>query len=207
MQADKERYIAVLDYVRNSEQYTFRKYLGEHKLLQNATEKGNEIIIPCPFHEDAAPSCFFNDARNTYHCFSCNAHGDLIKFMVDYETNVLGMSITKTQKANDILADDVNIQATLGFSTIFKKVKESFNYDGKFKFKASQVDNRPKSYLELATLMKSKNCSYEKITLAILLMTEQMDVIDIYNAVFKSEVPETSVNDISYDLNAILKGE
>lgn len=32
----------------------------------------------CPFHDDRHPSLYFNTARNTYTCFSCQAHGDVI---------------------------------------------------------------------------------------------------------------------------------
>jgi len=34
----------------------------------------------CPFHEDKNPSLGFDDKRNIFHCFGCNAKGDIIEF-------------------------------------------------------------------------------------------------------------------------------
>lgn len=43
--------------------------------------KGNEYLGLCPFHMEKTPSFTVNDAKGFYHCFGCNAHGDLIKFV------------------------------------------------------------------------------------------------------------------------------
>lgn len=36
--------------------------------------------INCPFHDDGDPSCFLNDDKNIFHCFGCDAKGDVIEF-------------------------------------------------------------------------------------------------------------------------------
>lgn len=41
--------------------------------------RNNKII--CPFHNDKNPSLSFNVKENYYHCFSCGASGDNIKFV------------------------------------------------------------------------------------------------------------------------------
>lgn len=47
---------------------------------------GNEYDGLCPFHNDRNLGSFkVNDAKGIYHCFSCGADGDLIKFLM--ETN------------------------------------------------------------------------------------------------------------------------
>lgn len=46
----------------------------------------------CPFHDDRHPSLYFNTARNTYTCFSCQAHGDVI----DLAMHMLGKDFKET---------------------------------------------------------------------------------------------------------------
>jgi phage terminase small subunit len=36
--------------------------------------------IHCPFHADGNPSCYLNDDKNIFHCFGCEAKGDIIEF-------------------------------------------------------------------------------------------------------------------------------
>ena len=40
--------------------------------------KKNKCI--CPFHADSQPSLGFDDERNIFHCFGCNAKEDVIEF-------------------------------------------------------------------------------------------------------------------------------
>ncbi len=42
----------------------------------------------CPFHQEKTPSFTVSQARGTYHCFGCDAHGDAIRFV--RETRNLG---------------------------------------------------------------------------------------------------------------------
>ncbi len=39
---------------------------------------GNRFSAKCPFHEDKTPSFYIYPETNTYHCFGCQAHGDVI---------------------------------------------------------------------------------------------------------------------------------
>jgi DNA primase len=49
------------------------------------TRKGAEYLGLCPFHHEKSPSFTVNDVKRFYHCFGCNAHGDVIKFIADTE--------------------------------------------------------------------------------------------------------------------------
>ena len=40
--------------------------------------KGNMTI--CPFHADSQASLGFSDEKNVFHCFGCNAKGDIVEF-------------------------------------------------------------------------------------------------------------------------------
>ena len=43
---------------------------------------GSSYKACCPFHKEKTPSFHVNPARQTYHCFGCNAHGDVFKFLM-----------------------------------------------------------------------------------------------------------------------------
>lgn len=60
--------------------------LAEH--LRNYLElkrSGGNFVSKCPFHADASPSLYVYDDH--YHCFGCNAHGNVI----DYEIHRSGL--------------------------------------------------------------------------------------------------------------------
>lgn len=46
---------------------------------------GNEWTGLCPFHKERNPSFTVSDSKGFYHCFGCQAHGDAIRWLVDYE--------------------------------------------------------------------------------------------------------------------------
>lgn len=39
----------------------------------------------CPFHQERSPSCYIYPEQQTYHCFGCGAHGDLITLVREKE--------------------------------------------------------------------------------------------------------------------------
>ncbi len=44
---------------------------------------GREWRACCPFHSEKTPSFYVNDEKGFYHCFGCQAHGDVIRWMTD----------------------------------------------------------------------------------------------------------------------------
>jgi len=44
---------------------------------------GREWKACCPFHDEKTPSFYVNDEKGFYHCFGCQAHGDVIRWMTD----------------------------------------------------------------------------------------------------------------------------
>src|SRR4030067_3230781 len=44
-------------------------------------KKGSNYVGLCPFHKEKTPSFTVNPKTNLYHCFGCNAGGDVIGFI------------------------------------------------------------------------------------------------------------------------------
>ena len=49
------------------------------------TRAGREHKACCPFHKEKTPSFTINDDKQFYHCFGCGAHGDIVKFVMEYD--------------------------------------------------------------------------------------------------------------------------
>ena len=50
----------------------------------NLQKTGPNYKGVCPFHSDTHPSMMVSKTRQTYHCFVCGAHGDVIDFIEKY---------------------------------------------------------------------------------------------------------------------------
>ena len=48
-------------------------------------KKGKKFQGLCPFHNEKTPSFTVNDQKGFYHCFGCQAHGDIITFVMNNE--------------------------------------------------------------------------------------------------------------------------
>ncbi|AQW86861.1 DNA primase [Campylobacter pinnipediorum subsp. caledonicus] len=48
-------------------------------------KSGANYKCVCPFHDDRNPSMSISPQRQIYHCFSCKAGGNAIKFIMDFE--------------------------------------------------------------------------------------------------------------------------
>lgn len=49
------------------------------------SKKGSNYVGLCPFHKEKTPSFTVNPKTNLYHCFGCNAGGDVIGFITKQE--------------------------------------------------------------------------------------------------------------------------
>ncbi len=60
-------------------------------------KKGANYVGLCPFHKEKAPSFTVNPKTNLYHCFGCDAGGDVIGFVCKMDTISFREAIEKLQ--------------------------------------------------------------------------------------------------------------
>lgn len=48
--------------------------------------QGTLLVARCPFHDDRNPSFTVYPQSDTYYCFGCETHGDVVKFLMDMES-------------------------------------------------------------------------------------------------------------------------
>ncbi len=66
--------------------------VGQRVLLRRS---GKEYRGLCPFHSEKTPSFYVNEEKGRYHCFGCQASGDVIDFVMRTE----GLSFPETTRA------------------------------------------------------------------------------------------------------------
>lgn len=57
-------------------------------LIQSRVElkrAGTNFIARCPFHNEKTPSFTVSQNKQFYHCFGCGAHGNAVRFLMEYE--------------------------------------------------------------------------------------------------------------------------
>lgn len=72
------------------------KIIGEYIQLRPS---GKNLVGRCPFHDDRTPSFTIYHQSNTYYCFGCKAHGDVIAFVRAME----GLSFSQALEVLDQL--------------------------------------------------------------------------------------------------------
>lgn len=71
-------------FVRNDGTADVPRIKSEASIVEVASEatelvrSGDEMKGLCPFHAENTPSFFVNEAKGLFHCFGCDAHGDVI---------------------------------------------------------------------------------------------------------------------------------
>ena len=88
----------------------FRAVLAHYGLEPKG--KGDQVKIPCPFHDDVEPSCSVNLAKRAYHCFGCQAAGNVLEFVHEME-NRNGEGVT-LRRAGILLAEISGIELPRG---------------------------------------------------------------------------------------------
>lgn len=191
--------------------YTFDAFFRQHSLYHGNEKRlgSGEVFICCPFHPEKTPSLAVNERKRVWNCLGCGKGGRYIDFLVEYANCVEGSGCTWHQKINELVAGDPALQNKLRAATIYRKKHVSareFKKVQRKRFKYRQ--ERPKTFLELATLMKKQKCTVEQIKFAILLMQADLDVDTVFSQVF-GDSGSGKLSDgtkSGYDINKIMEG-
>ena len=65
---------------------SFEKVLAHYKLVVG-TRSDTECSVLCPFHDECKPSCKIELERKIFHCFGCEAKGNVLEFVAHMEGN------------------------------------------------------------------------------------------------------------------------
>ena len=73
-------------------------------------KKGKNYVGLCPFHEEKTPSFTVNPAAHLWHCFGCNAGGDVIGFVCKREGIGFREAMERLSRQNTVVSRQVKAQ-------------------------------------------------------------------------------------------------
>src|SRR5205085_7449528 len=76
---------AFIDFGYVKEHASFEPILAHYNL--QLLGRGKDRAVLCPFHRERKPSCKIELERRVFHCFGCEAKGNLLEFVVRMEGN------------------------------------------------------------------------------------------------------------------------
>lgn len=103
-------------------------------------KSGANFVCVCPFHNDKHPSMSISPSKGIYHCFSCKAGGDAIKFVMEYEklgyveaieklASIYNVALEYTSSKNEPNIDKKILEnLNLHYKTLLYKNPEALNY-------------------------------------------------------------------------------
>lgn len=103
-------------------------------------KSGANFVCVCPFHNDKHPSMSVSPSKGIYHCFSCKAGGDAIKFVMEYEklgyveaieklASIYNVALEYTSSKNEPKIDKKILEnLNLHYKTLLYKNPEALNY-------------------------------------------------------------------------------
>ena len=74
-----------VDFKQVKASVTFEQLLAHYELKLKPA-KGSELLGLCPFHQDTKPSFRVNTEKNVFHCFGCDAKGNVLDFVARKES-------------------------------------------------------------------------------------------------------------------------
>lgn len=181
--------------------YTFDEFCSNNGLYHEHDRKRIDgIFINCPFHSETTPSLLINEEKRKFNCFGCGAHGGYLEFITMYDNTVTGAELKASQKANELLRGDAELQGMLGFTTVFQKECVNIQEFKKLDFKRFELEKKPAStYLELASKMQKRKCELQQIMFALILMQQGLPPEVIERQVFELSGSPKSENKYSIE--------
>lgn len=94
---------------------SIEEIISEYIILK---PKGRNIWGLCPFHNEKTPSFSVNPAKQMFHCFGCNAGGDVIDFIMKYH----GIDF---KTAKELLAARAGIKLDTQSQDDYRRIQEA----------------------------------------------------------------------------------
>jgi len=94
-------------------------------------KRGANFIACCPFHDEKTPSFTVSPSKQFYHCFGCNASGDAIQFLIEYEGLTFIDAITELSNSIGLKVPNDEItkkEDTSEYSKLEELVKQASHY-------------------------------------------------------------------------------
>lgn len=197
---------AIEDAAASGKDYTFDKFCREHNLYgeYDRERADGSVFICCPFHHENRPSLSIDEPNRRFKCFGCGRGNRYIDFLVEYDKNVLGVDCSVAKKVNELLRNDPELQARVGFNTVYQKELQSISsFQGVGFKKFSIKPTQPKTYLELSSWMLKQSFSTQVKIFAVSLMQQGLPAEIIYSQV--KRYSDKPINQKKYSLEELNK--
>lgn len=201
---DKTLANLAVDYIQGS--YKFEDILSRYNIKTPSTGLG-KFMIACPFHNDKGPSLGINTYSNVFNCLGCGEHGNLVDFIVSYETKVLHNKTSFTAVLEKMLREDPVMQLRVGAKSIFKNNRDEIGLD-ELKIRRSvsfrEVKTSPQTYPELSRFLRDKYRGHVNLLLVAIDYKEKgMSPEEIYNIICDYSRDEEKHKSTEVPLNQI----
>lgn len=196
-QVDKTKFDLVMEYIRDSEDYTLEKFLTKHGLLENAKQQGDNYLISCPYHSDSSPSMSVSLNLDIYRCFGCGVGGGYMKFVSEYLSHI-GAKTSVYKVTETYLKEDAVIRASLGIHSIYVVAKDTMDtvdldLNRLTKFRQYKINTFP----ALANKMIKDAKSVDDKIYMISLMQSGMSVKDVYTSLYEDTFRRTHSENVT----------
>lgn len=104
-------------------------------------ENGRQIR--CPFHDDSTPSFSVDTESNVWKCFGCPDGGHYVDIWIKYNNRYENTNYNVYTAVERILSKSPELQAELGFSSIFQTEEQQFDL-----FKPTEADKELEPILD-----------------------------------------------------------
>lgn len=96
-------------------------------LGQQGIHVENNRQIRCPFHDDSTPSFSVDTESNIWKCFGCPDGGHFLDIWIKYNNRYNSTNYSIFTATEQLLSQSPELQAELGFSSIFQNVEQQFD--------------------------------------------------------------------------------
>ena len=215
---NKERISRLREYIDSAPEYSLKSFLEEKDLLKDYKVQGRNILIECPYHEDAYPSFSVDLEREFYHCLSCGCRGKKYDLIIEYAQKVENINLSYYSLLENYVRKDDKLKRIIGSNRIYDVIEEKIDNLENFKVKRYSLDEvlsysekEPQSMPELLKLIKkTPSMDNDDLVYAISLLQLNISVEEVYDIMFvnrnKSKTLNTAGRYTGVSLNDILSG-